>query len=337
MILRRLGLALLVAAFLLPSTAALAGPALVFEPQSGTVFYSEDPDVAWFPASLTKLMVAYIAFEDLKAGRIKPDTEITCDALCHAQAPSHLGLPVGGQLPFGLALKVMIVKSANDVAVMVAEALGGGTVQGFLTRMNATAKRLGMTRTHYVNVNGLPEDGQVTTARDLAKLARAIILQFPKQNYIFSIQQIAVDGKVVHTPNHFLADYKGADGMKTGFICNSGFNIVASATRNGRRLVAVVLGEVSAAARRRRTEELLNNAFKRYFWKSVFGTTIDALPRQTGLSDTPPHLRAQICGGRGFPRHVASRKRKAHASHTTTKQTHKLNLNSNVAAEGTGQ
>jgi D-alanyl-D-alanine carboxypeptidase len=293
--LRRAGLGLLVGAMLSAPTAAIAGPALVFEPLNGTVFYSEDPDAPWFPASLTKLMTAYVAFQAIKKGEISPDTEITCSKHATAQAPSKLGLPVGGQITLETALKVLIVKSANDVAVMVAEAVAGSE-DAFVQRMNDTAHKLGMTRTHYANANGLPNDEQVTTARDLAKLARAIIVQFPEYADIFAMPRVQVGNKVLRGHNGMLITFPGADGMKTGFICDSGFNIVVSATRDGRKLVAVVLGEPSVAIRTDRASNLLENGFRRYFWKSLFGTTIDGMAVQTSANEAPAHLREAVCG-----------------------------------------
>jgi D-alanyl-D-alanine carboxypeptidase len=293
--LRRLGFSLLATASLLTPNLALAGPALVFEPYNGTVFYSEDPDTPWFPASLTKLMTAYVTFQALKEGKIAPDTKLTCSQTAQSQAPSKLWLPVGGQITVDIALKVLIVKSANDVAVMLAEGVAGST-DAFVEQMNATAAKLGMTKTHFANVNGLPDERQVTTARDLAKLARAIIVEFPEYSSIFALPQVQVGNKVMRTHNGLLIDYPGADGMKTGFICNSGYNVVASATRDGRKLVAVVLGEVSIASRRDRATDLLENGFKRYFWKSVFGTSLDGLAMQASLSDQPTHLFDSICG-----------------------------------------
>jgi D-alanyl-D-alanine carboxypeptidase len=299
--LRRAGLGLFVGALLAAPSVATAGPALVFEPVNGTVFYSEDPDSQWFPASLTKLMTAYVTFQALKKGEIKPDTQITCTKNAQSQAPSKLWLPVGAQITVDTGLKVLIVQSANDVAVMLAEAVAGST-EAFVARMNEAAQKLGMSRTHFVNVNGLPGEGQVTTARDLAKLTRAIIVEFPEYAEIFALPSVQVGKKLIRTHNRLLVSFQGADGMKTGFICDSGFNIVASATRDGRRLVAVVLGEPSVASRTDRAANLLENGFKRYFWKSVFGTTIDGLAMQASLSDGPTHLRNAVCGpGRAKP------------------------------------
>jgi D-alanyl-D-alanine carboxypeptidase len=295
MMLRHPSLGLLVGAILMAPSVAYASPALVFEPYNGTVLYVEDPDAQWFPASLTKLMTAYVTFQALKAGTVTPDTKVTCSRIAAMQAPSKLGLPVGGSITLDVALKVLIVKSANDVAVMIAEAVAGSQ-DAFIARMNEAAQHLGMTRTHFANVNGLPDERQVTTARDLAKLARAIIVEFPEYADVFSSIQVQVGKKTMRTHNSLLVSFPGADGMKTGFICESGFNVVASATRDGRKLVAVVLGEPSVASRNDRATELLENGFQRYFWKSLFGSSLDGLAIQASLSDGPTHLRDSVCG-----------------------------------------
>src|SRR6478672_11412335 len=309
--LRRAGLDLLVGAILMAPSVASAAPALVFEPYNGTVLYAEAPDAQWFPASLTKLMTAYVTFQALKAGSVTPDTKVTCSRTAALQAPSKLGLPVGGSITLDVALKVLIVKSANDVAVMIAEAVADSQ-DAFIARMNEAAQQLGMTQTHFTNVNGLPDERQVTTARDLAKLARAIIVEFPEYASIFALPQVQVGKQLIRTHNGLLIDYPGADGMKTGFICNSGYNVVASATRDGRKLVAVVLGEVSIASRRDRATDLLENGFKRYFWKSVFGTSLDGLAMQASVTDQPTHLFDSICGpGRAAARAAVAGKPRA--------------------------
>ena len=200
-------------------TAATAGPALVFEPYNGTVFYAEDPDALWFPASLTKLMTAYVAFKAIKAGQVTPETKVVCSKKASLQAPTKLGLPVGGELDLETALKVIIVKSANDVSVMIAETVGGSE-EGFIALMNQEARRLGMTRTKFANPTGLPDERQVTTARDLAKLARALIIEFPEYAEYFTKREVAVGKKVLRTHNGLLVSFPGADGMKTGFICD---------------------------------------------------------------------------------------------------------------------
>jgi D-alanyl-D-alanine carboxypeptidase len=318
MMLRRAGLGLIVGAVLVAPTAAPAGPALVFEPYNGTVFYAEDPDAAWFPASLTKLMTAYVAFQALKAGTVKPDSNVVCSKKATEQAPSKLWLKEGEAITLEVALKVLIVKSANDVAVMIAETVAGSE-EAFVARMNEEAKRLNMTRTVFANVNGLPNESQVTTARDLAKLARAIIIEFPEHADLFTAIQVQVGNKLLRTHNGLLVNYPGADGMKTGFICDSGFNVVASATREGRKLVAVILGERSVATRRERAVDLLENGFKRYFWKSLFGTSLDGLAIQASLSTTPTHLRDSICGAiKAKPPRKVVRKKKRSRSTTTS-------------------
>jgi D-alanyl-D-alanine carboxypeptidase len=321
MMLRRTGLVLLVGAVLSIPTAAWAGPALVFEPYNGTVFYAEDPDIPWFPASLTKLMTAYVAFKALKEGTVKPDTKAVCSKKATEQAPSKLWLKEGESITLETALKVLIVKSANDVAMMIAETVAGSD-EAFVQRMNDEAKRLNMTKTHFANPHGLPNDHQISSARDLAKLARAIIIEFPEYADFFTITELQIGKQVMRTHNALLVNYPGADGMKTGFICDSGFNVVASATREGRKLVAVVLGEPSTAARRERAVTLLDNGFKRYFWKSLFGTSLDGLAMQASLT-SPVHLRDTICGARptGEKPATASRKTKKKRASSTVRAT----------------
>jgi D-alanyl-D-alanine carboxypeptidase len=293
--LRRAFLSLFAGIALLAPSIAAASPALVFEPYNGTVFYSEDPDAPWFPASLTKLMTAYVAFHALKDGEVKPDTPVICTKNAAKQAPTKLGLPVGKSIDLETAIKVIIVKSANDVAVMVAETVAGSE-EAFIARMNAAAKRLGMTSTQFANPHGLPNEHQYTTARD--RLARALIIEFPEHADIFAQTHVQVGPKQLRTHNGLLISFPGADGMKTGFICDSGFNIVVSATRDGRKLVAVVLGEPSTRVRNARAAQLLENGFNRYFWKSLFGTSLDGLALQAKVADGPAHLREVICGRR---------------------------------------
>src|SRR5262249_33636894 len=153
---------------------AWAGPALLFDAGTGKVLYAEDQDNQWHPASLTKIMTAYVVFEAIKAGKIAPETKIGCSELANSQPPSKVRLTVGAEMTVETALQALIVKSANDVAVMLAEAVAGSQ-DAFVEKMNATAARLGMTRTKFINANGLPAAEQVTTARDLAKLSLAVV------------------------------------------------------------------------------------------------------------------------------------------------------------------
>lgn len=248
---------------------AAAGPALLFDVADGRILYAEDLDHQWHPASLTKIMTAYVVFEAVKKGEVSLDTRIKCSELAHVQPPSKVGLNVGAEMSLQKGLEALIIKSANDVAVMLAEAVGG-TQEAFVERMNATAKRLGMTRTKFVNANGLPEPEQVTTARDLGRLATAVVRDFPEHANLWSMIETRVGKAQLRTHNGLLNNYAGADGMKTGFICDSGYNVVASATRDGHKLVAVVLGEVTSNDRALRAASLLEHGFMTFGWKAVF-------------------------------------------------------------------
>ncbi|HEX7072697.1 MAG TPA: D-alanyl-D-alanine carboxypeptidase family protein [Hyphomicrobiaceae bacterium] len=282
---RTISIALMCAGLLLPA-AAQAGPKLLFDPADGKVLYAEDIDDQWYPASLTKMMTAYVVFEALKAGQITLETKLVTSEAAHAQPPSKIGLPVGGEMSVQLGLESLVVKSANDVAIMLAEAVGGSE-PAFVERMNATALRLGMTNTHFVNANGLPAAGQATTARDLAKLAMAVTRDFPDYRYLWGLAEFRIGKRRIATHNNLLKTYDGADGLKTGFICDSGYNIVASATRDGRQLMAVVLGEPSSQERAQRASNLLDHGFATYDWKVLFGTTtLDTLP----VSENPRPL-----------------------------------------------
>jgi D-alanyl-D-alanine carboxypeptidase len=171
-----------------------------------------------------------------------------------------MGFVVGTSMPLDSALKMMLVPSANDIAVAISETVGG-TEAHFVAEMNATARSLGMNSTHYDNPNGLPSPGQLTTARDLAVLARAILHTFPEYGAYFRIQAIKAGPRILHSENALLERYPGATGMKTGFICDSGFNTVASATRSGRTLIVVVLGAPTALSRAKLAAKLLDGGF----------------------------------------------------------------------------
>ncbi len=276
-------LALAVLALLRP---ALAGPAILFDANSGAVIYSEDVDQVWHPASLTKLMTAYVTFKALKDGKLKLDQKLTVGEAGFKAPPSKLGLKVGDTITADLAIKAMVVKSANDMAITIAEFIGGSEA-GFAELMNAEAKRLGMKKSSYANASGLPNDGQLTSARDLAILTQALIRDFPEQAYLFTMASVKVGAKDVETHNTLLKTYDGADGMKTGFICDSGYNIVASATRDGHRLVAVVLGEASSASRNVRAAAMLDFGFQNYLWRTLFNPatveTVQGAPTDTAI------------------------------------------------------
>lgn len=311
MVVRRTAIAL--ALMLGWSGAAAAGPALLFDAASGRVLYAEDQDQPWHPASLTKIMTAYLTFEALKNKSITLEQKIPVSANAHAQPPSKLGLPVGAEITVNLALKALIVKSANDAAVMLAEAIGG-TEEAFVRSMNATAMRLGMTQTRFVNPHGLPAPEQVTTARDLARLTKAVLAEHPGHAELWSMADMQIGRRRLRTHNGLLRTYEGADGLKTGFICDSGFNVVATATRENRRLAAVVLGEFSSRDRSLRAASLLEHGFRNYGWKELFSSaTLDSVPVSAESSE-PRSIRELVasfaCNGKRQARAVPTKGQK---------------------------
>src|SRR5262249_1908088 len=247
------------AAVALGATAAAAGPeaALLIDADSGRVLYAENATTPWYPASVTKIMTAYVTLKAVKEGRISMDKLLTVSENAAAQQPAKMGFQPGTTLTVENALKMMMGKSANDMAVVLA----AGSIENFATEMNRTAARLGMTQTSYVNPNGLPADGQITSARDLAILARAAIRDLPEYELYWHISAIKFGRRVMRNYNTLIDRYPGADGMKTGFICASGFNLVATATRGSRRLIAVVLGSRSGMQRAEKAAALLERGF----------------------------------------------------------------------------
>jgi D-alanyl-D-alanine carboxypeptidase len=274
--------------------AADAEALLVVEVDTGKVLQAENATYPWYPASVTKLMTAYVTLKAVQDGRLSLDTLVSVSPTAAAQSPSKMGFKAGTQLTIDNALKMMLVKSANDMAVVLAEGVGG-SIDGFSEQMNATAQKLGMTQTHYVNPNGLPADGQVTSARDLAILARAIIHDLPEYEYFVHIPSIRFGRKVTQNFNKLIGRFPGADGMKTGFICASGYNLVATATRNGKRLIAVVLGSSSGQMRAVRAAQLLERGFSSnsLTWlRPAMGTVDNLVP----IDAAPPNLRDEMCG-----------------------------------------
>ena len=298
------------AAALTLANPASAGPALLFDASNGQVLYAEDPDDSWYPASLTKIMTAYIAFDAVKTGKLRLDQKIPVSEAANVQPPSKVGLPVGGELSVELAMQALVVKSANDVAVMLAEAISGSEAE-FVVKMNETAAKLGMTRTHFVNPNGLPAPEQATTARDLAKLTRAVIKEFPEYARYWAMPDMHIGKIRLATHNALLKTFEGADGFKTGFTCDSGYNVVASATRDNRRLVAVVLGETDGQSRAIRAASLLEHGFGLQGWKTLFNqTTIDNLSAAKdvkSLVSMRTAVAAWSCGNRPKRVHVAKK------------------------------
>jgi len=287
---------LIAALVILAPRVAQAEALLVVEADTGKVLQADNATYPWYPASVTKLMTAYVTLNAVKDGRMSLDTLLTVSPVAASQSPSKMGFRPGTQLTVDNALKMMLVKSANDMAVVLAEGVGG-SIDGFSAQMNQTAQRLGMTQTSYVNPNGLPADGQITSARDLAILARAIIRDLPEYEYFVHIPSIRYGRKVTQNFNKLIGRYPGADGFKTGFICASGYNLVASATRNGKRLIAVVLGASSGQMRAVRAAQLLERGFANnsLAWlRPSLGTVENLVP----IDASPPNLRDEMCGGK---------------------------------------
>ena len=219
------------------------------------VLYAEDAGQPWHPASVTKLMTAYLAFAAIKAGRVTLDTPVTVSQHAWNQAPAKSGLEVGESVSLKDALYIMLVKSANDMAVAIAETIGGDE-KTFVAQMNLMAKQMGMTATHYDNANGLKSPGQISTARDLAIIALYVKRDYPEYAPIFSTQWVQLGAHKLETSNGLLQHFSGVTGMKTGFICQSGLNIVATVERDGRSLLAVVLGASSVRERNELTAQM---------------------------------------------------------------------------------
>jgi D-alanyl-D-alanine carboxypeptidase len=290
--------AIVVAASLVTVTSrAHAEARLVIEADSGKVIEAENATVPWYPASVTKLMTAYVTLSAVKSGKITLDTLVTVSPTAASQSPAKMGFRPGTQVTVDNALKMMLVRSANDMAVVLAEGVGG-SIDGFSVMMNDTAQKLGMTQTHYVNPNGLPADEQITSARDLAILARSIIKDLPEYEYFVHIPAIRFGRRITQNFNRLIGRYPGADGFKTGFICASGYNLVASATRDGKRLIAVVLGASSGTMRAVRAAQLLDRGFASSNGLGWLRPSLGSVNNLPPIDASPPNLRDEVCGGK---------------------------------------
>ena len=289
------GFAVAAAFALAGATQARAEAQLLIEASTGKVLHAENATYPWYPASVTKIMTAYTTLRAIREGRISFNTLLSVSRNAAAQQPTKMGFKIGTRITLDNALKMLMVKSANDMAVTIAEGVGG-SIEGFADLMNANASRLGMTQSHFVNPNGLPAENHVTSARDLGILARALIREFPESDFYWHIHAIQYGNRVMRNYNSLLDRYPGADGMKTGFICSSGYNVVATATRNGRRLIAIVLGSYSGAVRAQKAAALLERGFNSggLTWLTPSFGTVDAL---APMDAQPPDLREEMCGG----------------------------------------
>lgn len=239
---------------------ALASPSMLVDVGTGQVLEHHQAFKRWYPASLTKLMLMYVVFNELREGRLTLDSPVVMSKHAVSEPPAKMYLKPGATMTLDAALKIIMVKSANDVAMGIAETVGG-TEENFVAMMNAEAKKIGMIDSHFINPNGLPGPGQYSTARDLAVLGTTLRREFPQYAFYFDLEGIQFGAKKLSNFNLLIGRFPGADGMKTGFICAAGFNQISTATRNGRTLLAVALGTESLSSRAETTAKLLHDGF----------------------------------------------------------------------------
>src|SRR5687768_15679761 len=243
-----------------PASASSGFSAMAVDAHTGRILFSQNPDAPRYPASLTKVMTLYILFQELKAERFKLNSPLKCSAHGASRPPSKLGLRPGETLTVENAIKALVTRSANDVAATVAENISSNE-RAFAQRMTNTARAFGMTGTTFRNASGLPDPQQVTTARDMATLGLRIQRDFPEYYHYFRITSFSYKGKVIRSHNRLLGKYAGADGIKTGYIHASGYNLTASAGRRGKRLVGVVMGGKTGGARNAYMMKMLDKYF----------------------------------------------------------------------------
>ena len=316
------GAAAFAASFLLAVPSHLqASPRLLVDAATGEVLFAEDAGKSWHPASLTKLMTASLAFKAMREGRTSPADPVIMTASAAALPPSKLGMPAESGLRLYDAIAIMLTRSMNDVAAAIGEHVGGSE-KLFIDEMNREASRLGMRGTRFGNATGLPDEHQVTTAEDLAILARHIILNYPEHLRLFGIPELDVAGRKLRNTNGLVGHFEGSDGMKTGYICSSGFNVVSTATRNGRRLIAVVLGAPDSRTREKAASKLLQAGFAsaqpgKPLSSSATAPSIAANMKKWKCGKTYPDFRtdvpslsASIAPASERPQHAASRVRR---------------------------
>ena len=290
---------LCVGAFSRPAEAFTSGhryASLVMDARTGEVLSAQNADETRHPASLTKMMTLYMLFEALRDGRMTLASPIRFSAEAASRPPSKIGVPAGGSISVEGAILALVTRSANDVAAAVGEALSGSE-EAFARAMTQRARQMGMSRTTFRNASGLPDPEQVTTARDMALLGRRLIHDFPDRYHYFSVTHFQHGQRLIRNHNGMLLDYPGADGIKTGYIHASGYNIVTSAQREGVRLVGAVFGGRSWVERNRHMAELLDDGFQRSGVRGVpalAGQPRVMAAREAGASVSPAmQLRAE--------------------------------------------
>lgn len=285
-----------VLAMLLCLRPVVAGPTLIFDPETHHIISQYKAGELWYPASLTKLMTAYLTFQALKNGDLRLDQSVAVSEMAASQPPSKIGLPTGSQTRLDLVIQATLVYSANDMAVVLAEAVSG-SLAAFVELMNRTAAEFGMTATHFTTANGLHDPVQVTTARDIGLLVSRLLADFPDHRHFFTQAHVKFGDRQLRNRNALLRQMPEANGLKTGFTCNSGYNLVASATIDRRTLVAIVFGAPDWQTRANWAQDHLSAAFQK--------------PRELGLIDhisnnprdkRPPDLTEAVCLGKNLTR-----------------------------------
>ncbi len=269
-------------------TPAWSAQSILVDLATERVIEGEAPLQRAYPASLTKLMTAYVAFRAVAAGEVTLQSPVRISKKAAALPPSKMGYKPGSELTLDNAIKIIMVKSANDVAYAIGESIAGSE-EAFAARMNAESRRLFMLDSNWVNQHGLHDPRQFTSPHDLAVLALAIKREFPQYAGYFSLEGLAVDGKELPTHNNLIGRYDGADGMKTGYTCAAGFNLVASATRAGRSVLAVVVGGETVEARDNKVAELLDKGF------AAPGGTIPLSEMRSATASGPEDLTQKLC------------------------------------------
>jgi len=264
------------------------GPSLVFNVATGEILVEDRAGEPWHPASLTKLMTAYVTFRAIRQGRLSLDHQLTVSTHAAKRPPSKIGLKAGSKVSVDFALKSILIHSANDMATVLAEGIAG-SVPGFAAEMNKQANRLGMTGSHFVNPHGLHHPQQITTARDMGILATTILHEFPQYQRYFNAPNMRVGKRRLRNRNKLMIKVDWVDGMKTGYLCTSGYNLVASARINGKQLVSVALGARSGFGRDEFSRVLLE-------WSGNGAAPMNKrLAKIRNLGGTPKNLRTQVC------------------------------------------
>lgn len=261
----------------IPNTDPARDAALIIDGSKGAVLYARNEMVERHPASLTKMMTLYVMFERLRSGKLKMGTVFSVSPNAASQPKAKLHVKAGTTITVDNAIQAIVILSANDVAVTVAENIGG-TESHFTELMNADAQALGMTHTFYHNASGLPDALQLTTASDLVILARHLVYDFPEYFHYFRMASFSFNTRTFDTHDGLLNSYEGADGLKTGYTDQSGYNLVTTASRGGVRLIGVVLGGVSAERRNREMEKLLNDAFAKIAQRATRTPSLNVPP-----------------------------------------------------------